>query len=396
MTSPRASTGSQAPSRAVGVVVIGGGQAGLATSYWLRRAGIDHVVLDDAEQPGGAWARMWPSLHAFSPPQYSSLPGWLMPGWTGEGAFPSRAHVEEYLRAYEERYEVPVQRPVRVEAVRHGDGERLVVDGHRLVDGSPDGRAVSWAARAVVSATGTWSRPFWPSVPGMREFRGVQIHSADYRGPDSLPPGRVLVVGGGNTGAQLAAELTASHEVVWATRRAPRFMPPEVDGRVLFDVATARRAALDAGREDDGGVAALGDIVQVPEVRRSLAEGRLGAVPMVERLTAWGAVWGAAPGEAPDGSTWNHPPAAAGEEFSLDAVVWCTGYRAALGHLRPLGVRDERGRVPVAQGSMTRAAGEPRLHLMGYGDWAGPASATLIGVGRPARSAVREIADLVG
>ena len=116
----------------VDVVVIGGGQAGLATSYWLRRAGIDHVVLDDAREPGGAWARMWPSLHAFSPPQYSSLPGWLMPAWTGEGTFPSRAHVVAYLRAYEERYEVPVERPVRVDAVRPGDGERLVVEGHRL------------------------------------------------------------------------------------------------------------------------------------------------------------------------------------------------------------------------------------------------------------------------
>lgn len=386
------------------VAVIGGGQAGLATSYWLRRAGIEHVVLDAADGPGGAWARMWPSLHAFSPPQFSSLPGWMMPPWRGEGSFPSREHVEDYLTAYEERYEVPVERPVRVEAVRDG-GERLLVEGVR------GGEPAAWAARAVVSATGTWSRPFWPSVAGMREFRGAQLHSAQYRGPGSLPAGRVLVVGGGNTGAQLAAELTASHEVVWATQRPPRFMPPEVDGRVLFDVATARRAALDAGRPDDGGVAALGDIVQVPEVRAALQEGRLGAVPMVERLTAAGATWALVGNStqavdnrvdagvdegAEDGSTWNEPPVPPGEVLPLTAVLWCTGYRPALGHLRPLGLRGERGRVAVAEGSMTRAAGDPRLHLMGYGDWTGPASATLIGVGRPARAAVREIGELLG
>ncbi|MFC0359175.1 ArsO family NAD(P)H-dependent flavin-containing monooxygenase [Kytococcus sp. HMSC28H12] len=369
------------------VVVIGGGQAGLATSYWLRRAGIGHVVLDDADGPGGAWARMWPSLHAFSPPQHSSLPGWLMPRWTGEGAFPSRQHVADYLTAYEERYEVPVQRPVRVDAVRR-EGERLVVEGR------PEGERSAWWGRAVVSATGTWSRPFWPSVPGLREFAGAQLHSAQYRGPESVPGGRVLVVGGGNTGAQLAAELAASREVVWATQRPPRFMPPEVDGRVLFDVATARRAALDAGRPDDGGVGTLGDIVQVPEVRAALAEGRLGAVPMVARLTASGVVWGEEAAEAA-GSTWNSPPVAPGEELPVDAVLWCTGYRPALAHLRPLGVRGERGHVAVAPGSMTRAAGEPRLHLMGYGDWTGPASATLIGVGRPARAAAREIEEVL-
>lgn len=368
------------------VVVIGGGQAGLATSFWLRRAGIEHVVLDDANQPAGAWARTWPSLRAFSPPQYSSLPGWLMPRWEGDGGFPPREHVVDYLTEYELRYDLPVQRPVRVGSV-HDAGERLRVEAT-----TPSG-PMTWLARTVVSATGTWSRPFIPSVPGRSAFTGTQLHSARYRTPDALTTGRVLVVGGGNTGAQLAAELTASHEVVWATQRPPRFMPDDVDGRVLFDVATARRAALDAGREDDGGVQSLGDIVMVPAVREAVAAGHLTAVPMVERLTASGVVWGH---HDTDGSTWNTPPAPAGEEYGIDVVLWCTGYRPALGHLRPLGLRGTDGRVGIADGSMTQAADDPRVHLMGYGDWTGPASATLIGVGRPARAAVREIGELLG
>lgn len=373
----------------VDVAVLGGGQAGLATSFWLRRTGIEHVVLDDADQPAGAWARMWPSLRAFSPPEYSSLPGWLMPRWKGDGGFPPRQHVVDYLTEYERRYELPVRRPVRVAAVRDA-GERL------RIEATTDSGPVQWLARAVVSATGTWSRPFLRAVPGMTDFSGTQLHSAQYRAPADLPAGRVLVVGGGNTGAQLAAELTASHEVVWATQRPPRFMPEDVDGRVLFDVATARRAALDVGREDDGGVQSLGDIVMVPGVREAVATGRLAAVPMVERLTASGVVWGERAHEVHAGSTWNTPPAAPGEEHGVEAVLWCTGYRAALGHLRPLGLRGAAGRVAIAEGSMTRAAGDARVHLMGYGDWTGPASATLIGVGRPARAAVREIAELVG
>ncbi|MEU1677216.1 ArsO family NAD(P)H-dependent flavin-containing monooxygenase [Streptomyces roseifaciens] len=344
----------------VDVVVIGGGQAGLAAGYHLRRAGVAFVILDAQREPGGAWRHAWGSLRLFSPAAHSSLPGRLMPPQAGE-TYPDAGNVIDYLADYEQRYELPVQRPVRVQAVRR-DGERLHVETD----------SGTWSARVVVSATGTWwRRPFWPAIPGSTAFRGRRLHTADYRGPQEFAGQRVVVVGGGNSGAQIAADLATHTDLTWATRREPRFLPDEIDGRALFDAATARRQALDAGLDDTGGVAALGDIVAVPSVRAARDHGLLKAQPMFTRLTATGPVW------------------ADGTSTPADAVIWCTGFRPALPHLAPLGLRDQHGHIPTLG---TRAVGEPRLHLLGYGDWTGPASATLIGVGHPAREMAREIA----
>ncbi|MFD3665246.1 ArsO family NAD(P)H-dependent flavin-containing monooxygenase [Streptomyces sp. NPDC058659] len=347
----------------VDVVVIGGGQAGLAAGYHLRRLGLDFVILDSQATPGGAWQHTWDSLHLFSPAAYSSLPGRLMPPQPGE-TYPDAAHVVAYLSDYEQRYELPVVRPVRVEAV-HRDGEFLRVEA----------AAGTWRARTVVSATGTWWRPFVPAVPGRTEFQGAQLHTVAYRRPADFAGQRVVVVGGGNSGAQIAADLAYETDLTWVTLREPRYLADDIDGRALFDHATARRRALDEGRTDAGGVASLGDIVAVPPVREARDAGILKAQPMFARLTATGVEW------------------ADGTCSDADAIIWCTGFRPALAHLAPLGLRDPRGHIPTHG---TQALAEPRLHLLGYGDWTGPASATLIGVGRPAREAARQIAGLLG
>ncbi|MFF0359318.1 ArsO family NAD(P)H-dependent flavin-containing monooxygenase [Streptomyces sp. NA02536] len=345
------------------VVVIGGGQAGLAAGYHLRRRRLDHVILDAGTAPGGSWRHMWDSLHLFSPAPYSSLPGRLMPVQVGE-IHPDAGHVVDYLTDYEKRYDLPVHHGTRVEAVRRDD-DRLLVEAD----------SGTWRARAVVSATGTWSRPFLPAVPGRGVFTGRQLHTVNYRRPDDFAGQRVIVVGGGNSGAQIAADLALDNrvEVTWVTQRPPRFLADDIDGRALFDVATARRRALDAGRGDTGGVASLGDIVAVPPVRAARDAGLLTAKPMFTRLTA-------------DGVRWDD-----GSGADVDAAIWCTGFRPALTPLAPLNLRGPRGHIPTEG---TRALGEPRLHLLGYGDWTGPASATLIGVGRPARDAARAIAQL--
>ncbi|MEH0557642.1 ArsO family NAD(P)H-dependent flavin-containing monooxygenase [Streptomyces sp. B21-101] len=345
------------------VVVIGGGQSGLTAGYHLRRLGIDFVILDAQTEPGGAWQHTWDSLHLFSPAAYSSLPGRLMPPQPGE-TFPDAGHVVAYLADYEKRYELPIQRGVRAEAV-HRDGPLLRVETD----------SGTWRARAVISATGTWSRPFLPAVPGGMAFTGRQLHTTGYRRPADFAGRRVVVVGGGNSGAQIAADL-ALHgvELTWVTQRPPRYLADDIDGRVLFDVATARRRALDAGGSDTGGVASLGDIVAVPPVRAARDAGLLKPRPMFTRLTDRGIEW------------------ADGSRADADAVIWCTGFRPALSHLNPLGLRQARGHI-LTEG--TRAAHEPRLHLLGYGDWTGPASATLIGVGRPARDAARQITELL-
>ncbi|MFI1647284.1 ArsO family NAD(P)H-dependent flavin-containing monooxygenase [Streptomyces avidinii] len=346
------------------VVVIGGGQSGLAAGYHLHRLGIEHVILDAQLAPGGAWQHTWDSLHLFSPAQYSSLPGRLMPVQEGE-LYPDAAHVVDYLTDYEKRYALPVQRGTRVESV-HRDRPGLRVE----TDSGP------WTARAVISATGTWTRPFLPAVPGRREFRGRQLHTVQYRSPTEFTGQRVVVVGGGNSGAQIAADLAhAGIDLTWVTQRPPRYLADDIDGRALFDAATARRCALDEGRTDTGGVASLGDIVAVPPVRAARDAGLLSASPMFARLTATGVEW--------TDST----------RAEADSIIWCTGFRPALAHFASLHLRGTRGHIATAG---TRAVDEPRLHLLGYGDWTGPASATLIGVGRPARDAAREIADFLG
>lgn len=350
-------------SRHIDVVVIGGGQAGLAAGYHLRRLGLGFVILDAQATPGGAWQHGWDSLRLFSPATYSCLPGRRMQPQPGR-AYPGAAHVVDYLTAYEQHYELPVVRPVRVRAV-HRDGGFLRVETN----------AQTWCARAVISATGTWWRPFVPSVPGRTKFEGAQLHTVGYRRPADLAGRRVVVVGGGNSGAQIAADLVHDTDLTWVTQRPTRFLPDDIDGRALFDHATARRRALDEGRTDTGGIASLGDVVAVQSVREARDAGLLKAQPMFARLTSTGVAW------------------TDGTRAKADTIIWCTGFRPALSHLAPLGLRGESGR-PLTAG--TRALGEPRLHLLGYGDWTGPASATLIGVGRPARDAVREIGHLSG
>ncbi|MCE7079088.1 ArsO family NAD(P)H-dependent flavin-containing monooxygenase [Streptomyces sp. ST2-7A] len=354
-------------------LVIGGGQAGLAVGYHLRRHGLRFLVLDAARHPGGAWRGFWPSLRLFSPASHSSLPGRPMPGTPGE-PYPRAGHVVEYLTAYERRYDLPVRRPVTVRAVRRvADGLAVETDdgsGAGLDTGGEPGTLV---ARAVISATGTWSRPFVPALPGRDRYRGRLLHTVDYRGPEEFAGRRVVVVGGGNSGAQIAADLAPHARTLWVTRRPPRFLPDDIDGRALFDTATARRRALEAGRPDPGGVAALGDVVATEAVREAREQGTLTALPMFDRLE-------------PEGPRW-----ADGTVRPADAIILCTGFRPALAHLAPLRPRRARGRIPVEG---TRSVDEPRLFLLGYGDWTGPASATLIGVGRPARETAAAVADL--
>ena len=359
----------------IDVVVIGGGQAALALGFYLRRAELSYVILDDQDGPGGAWRRTWDSLRLFSPAQWSSLPGYQLP--RDEGEYPTRDAVIAYLAEYERRYALPVRRPVHVRSVaRSDDGQALLVaaspGGAASEQGSGDGsEELQWRARAVVSATGSWSNPVLPRLPGASEFRGLQLHSAHYRDAAAFTGRSVIVVGGGNSGAQIVAELTASASttVDWATLERPVFLPDDVDGRYLFEQATLRYKALQEGRDPDP-PRSLGHIVAVPPVRAARDRGALVARPMFVRFTRNGVVW-------PDGS-----------ESRTDAVIWATGFRPALAPLAPLGLINESGRIDVRG---TRAAREPRLWLLGYGEWTGYASATLIGVGRSARATGDEI-----
>ena len=280
-----------------------------------------------------------------------------MPAQVGE-TFPTADHVVDYLQRYEERYELPMHRSVGVTSVRR-ENDRWIVDTD----------AGSLNASAVISATGTWQSPYLPYSPGQDTFTGRQLHTVGYDSPDMFAGRRVVVVGGGNSAAQILAEVSTVTETLWVTRRPPLFMPDEVDGRVLFDVATAREAARRSGRDHDG-VTGLGDIVMVPPVREARDRGVLDRSPVFDRLTSKGVSW--------------HD----GREHECDAIIWCTGFRPHLRHLSGLGLTRDHGH-PVTDG--TRSIDHPGLHLLGYGDWTGLASVTIIGAARTAKPAVAEI-----
>jgi putative flavoprotein involved in K+ transport len=345
------------------VVVIGGGQAGLAVGYHLRRTGLSFVILDAEDGPGGAWRHAWRSLRLFSPAAWSSLPGWLLTG--GETTYPSRDDVLDYLARYEARYRLPVRRPVMVRSVERAEDSRL-----RVVTDQGD-----WTARTVVSATGTWRHPYIPDYPGREAFRGVQIHSSAYETPEPFTGRRVLIVGGGNSGAQILAEVSRVAEAVWVTERPPVFLPDDVDGRVLFHRATERIKTLQEGREPAMPTGGLGDIVMVPPVVEARERGVLHAVRQFTHFTETGVVW------------------RDGTESPVDAVIWRTGFRPALHPVAGLGLIGLDGTVEL---DGTRSVREPRLWFVGYGGWSGPASATLIGVGRSARETARRIAEDLG
>lgn len=335
------------------VIVIGGGQAGLSVGYYLKRAAVDFIILDNQIHSGGAWQHTWPSLRLFSPALMSSLPGKLMPK-AKDGQYPHRDEVLSYLAGYEQHYQLPVYRPHQVQSVERDIAHNCL----KVSDGK-----YSWLAKAVVSATGSWSNSQIPDFEGRQRFKGEQCHSAHYAGPQAYQGKRVLIVGGGNSGAQIYAELAEVANASWVTREPPLFLPDDVDGRVLFERATARIT----GNAGDAPVGGIGDIVMVPPVKAARDKGLLTTRPMFSRFTELGVIW-------PDG-----------KEEPIDAVIWCTGFKAELQHLTALDVLDADGKVQVVQG---QAVKEPRLWLFGYGDWASPGSATLIGAGRSARENV--------
>ncbi|WP_018621619.1 ArsO family NAD(P)H-dependent flavin-containing monooxygenase [Spirosoma luteum] len=351
----------QPSSKEIDIVVIGGGQSGLAVGYFLRRTGRSFVILDAGPAPGGAWNQGWDSLRLFSPAEASSLPGWPMPRPTGSndsGEFPGRQQVVDYLAAYEARYKLPIQRPVLVERVSaSGNGYKIKTDQG------------TWQTNAVVSTTGTASHPVIPSYPGLTDYTGLQLHSVNYRSPDGFAGQRVLIVGGGNSGAQLLAEVSRVAQTVWVTLTEPTFLPDDVDGRVLFSRASERYQTLQTG-ETPAPTGNLGDIVMVPPVREARSRGVLHSVRPFTRLTQTGIQW------------------ADGRSEAFDAIIWCTGFRPATDYLRPLGILDAQGRI-ATEG--TKATQSPGLWLVGYGAWTGFASATLIGVGRSARATADEI-----
>ncbi|MFD8885899.1 FAD-dependent oxidoreductase [Streptomyces erythrochromogenes] len=341
----------------VDVVVIGAGQAGLSSAYHLKRAGLDHVVLDHAPRPGGAWQYRWPSLTYGKVHGMHALPGMELTG--ADPQRPSSEVVGEYFAAYEDRFGLRVRRPVDVSAVREGDGGRLRVETSAGV----------WSARALINATGTWDRPFWPRYPGQETFRGRQLHTANYPGPQEFAGARVIVVGGGTSAVQHLLEISeVAERTTWVTRRPPVFRDGsfgEAEGRAAVALVDER---VRRGLPPQSVVSVTG-LPLNEAVGAGLASGVLNRLPVFDRITAEGAAW------------------ADGSRVDADVILWATGFRAAVDHLAPLRLREPGGGIRVEG---TRAVRDERIHLVGYGP-----SASTIGANRAGGAAVREIRSLL-
>jgi glycine/D-amino acid oxidase-like deaminating enzyme len=345
----------------VDVAVIGAGQAGLSAAHHLRRTGFvperGFVVLDRSPGPGGAWQFRWPSLTYGKVHGMHSLPGMELTG--ADPARPSSEVVSGYFAAYERAFGLRVRRPVDVSAVRDGGGGRLLVE-------TSDG---TWTARAVINATGTWDRPFWPHHPGRETFRGRQLHTAQYPGPRAFAGLRVVVVGGGASGTRHLLEIAPyAAATTWVTRRPPVFHEGPFDesaGRAAVSLVEERvRKGL-----PPRSVVSVTGLPLDDAIRRGLADGVLDRLPVFDRIT-------------PGGVEWDD-----GRRVDADVILWATGFRPSIGHLRPLGLREPGGGIRVEG---TRAAADPRVHLVGYGP-----SASTIGANRAGRAAVRDIRKLL-
>lgn len=339
------------------MAVVGAGQAGLSSAYFLRRAGLDFVVLDHSPRAGGAWQFRWPSLTLNAAHHVHDLPG--MPLGVRDESRPASEVVAEYFESYERTFDLPVRRPVDVTAVREGDGGRLLVETS----------AGTWSARALINATGTWDRPFWPYYPGRETFLGHQLHTADYRSAGEFAGKRVVVVGGGASAVQLLMEIAqVAAATAWVTRRPPVWVEGPFDenrGRA----AVARVEERVRKGLPPGSVVGSTGLSVTPEVRAARDSGVLHRLPMFERITPTGVAW------------------ADGAEWDADVILWATGFRAAIDHLAPLRLRASGGGIEI-DGS--RAVRDPRIHLVGYGP-----SASTLGANRAGRVAVREITHLL-
>ena len=346
----------------VDVAVIGAGQAGLSAAYYLQRrgltAGTGFVVLDANEGPGGAWRHRWDSLTLGSAHGIHDLPRSTL--GTPDPREPASSVVSRYYGNYEAEFGLQVQRPVRVLKVTRDSAGLLRIDTDRG----------SWRARAVINATGTWDKPYWPRYPGQETFSGLQLHTHDFRSAADFAGRRVLVVGGGTSAVQFLLQLTkAGAQTVWSTRRPPEFT------RTPFDTEWGREVEQRVSERTRAGLPTLSVVAATklpltPQYQAGIDDGVLVSRGPLTRITANGAVFA-------DGST-----------AEADLILWATGFRAALDHLAPLRLREPGGGIRM-NGPQVRKL--PQLFLVGYGE-----SASTLGATRAGRAAALGAMDMLG
>jgi putative flavoprotein involved in K+ transport len=310
-------------------VVIGGGQSGLAVGYHLAQRDVDFVILSDEARVGDNWRKRWDSLRLFTPARYSSLPGTPFPASPDHLA--DKDEVADYLERYAERHDLPVRLTSRARRLSW-NGERYVV--------RVDDCASMLEADSVVVATGAFQRPRIPPVATRLTRRIHQLHSSEYGNPLDLPDGPVLVVGAGNSGAQIALEL-ARFRKVWLAGRNTGHLPRRVLGRDVFDWLwpVMRRATAETrlGRRMRASIRAGGDaLIGIPE--RALQDV---GIARVGRLDA----------------ERDRLPICGGKALEPAVIIWCTGFAPDYSWIDIPGVVDSHGYPVQRRGASTTSAG---------------------------------------
>jgi putative flavoprotein involved in K+ transport len=323
------------------IVVVGGGQAGLAIGYYLAKQNLDFTILEAAAEPAAAWRQRWESLRLFTPVRYNSLPGKEFPG--DPDTYPGRDDVVAYLTAYAKDFDLPVELSSSVRAVKPADGRYIV---------EADGGA--YDANQVVVATGPFQVPYTPAVAAGLDEAVTQFHSSEYRAPDTISSGPVLVVGGGNTGFQIAQELAKTHEVHLSVGSRQTPLPQRIFGRDLFTFLD--KTSLMAKTVDTR----LGQRLKDREtlIGSKPRSARRSGVQLRTRVTAASAKTVS----FEDGTT-----------LDVSTVIWATGYRLDHSFVQAP-VFDEQGRVVHRRG----VTDSPGLYFLGL-PWQHTRGSALLG-----------------
>jgi putative flavoprotein involved in K+ transport len=342
-------------------VVVGGGQAGLAVGYFLTQRGERFVILDENQRTGEAWRSRWDSLRLFTPSKYNGLPGKAFP--KPDFYFPSKDEVADYLEAYAGQFRLPVEHGVKVESLsRNGQG-------YRLASG-----AGTYCAQKVIVATGPYQKSFTPDIARALDLAIVQVHSSAYRNPQQIPGQNVLVVGAGNSGAEISLELARAGKRVWLAGRDVGRIPADTLGRVLggqpywWFVSSVLSVKTPIGRKMKANVLQHGaPLIQIS--RQAVAEAGVECMPRVSAVVA------------------GKPQLEDGRSLPVDAVVWATGFHPDFTWI-DLPVFDAQGYPRHQRGVVPEA---PGLYFVGLPFQTALSSSLLGGVGAEARQIVQQI-----
>ena len=350
----------------VQTVVVGGGQAGLSTGYYLARRGLPFVILDANDRIGDAWRNRWDSLRLFTPARYDGLAG--MPFPAPAHSFPTKDQMADYLESYAARFDLPVRTGVKVDGLSRQGGRYIVTAGDRRFE-----------AEHVVVAMARYQKPkvprfAWGLDPGI-----VQLHSLEYRNPTQLKKGDVLIAGAGNSGAEIAMEVARSHRT-WMSGRDTGHIPFRIGGlaarlflqRLVFRFVFHRVLTIKTpmGRKARPKMLSQGG----PLIRIRPADLTAAGVERVPRIV---------------GASEGLPRLEDGRVLDVANVIWCTGFDAGLSWIR-LPVFDGDG-MPKHESGV--ALGEPGLYFVGLPFIYAFSSAMIHGVGRDAERIVKVIED---